>query len=170
MLFRKFSFFSVCCFAGLISGLLVHGNAKNGSRDWPSYGGGLEDIRYSPLKQINRKNVKRLQVAWTYDTGDAFRGSEFQCNPLIVHEVLYATTPKLNVIALDAATGKLIWRFDPSNGPRVYFKMRNRGVAYWSDGRQARIFLVFRQYLYSVDARTGKIDPAFGENGRIDLR
>ena len=86
------------------------------SADWPAYGGGLEDIRYSPLKQINRKNVSRLQVAWTFDTGDAFRGSEFQCNPLIVDGVLYSTTPKLDVVTLNAATGTLRWRVNPAEG------------------------------------------------------
>jgi quinoprotein glucose dehydrogenase len=141
------------------------------SADWPAYGGGLEDIRYSRLKQINRKNVGRLQVAWTFDTGDAFRGSEFQCNPLIVDGVLYSTTPKLNVVALDAATGTLRWRFNPAEGETgPVFKMRNRGLSYWSDGTNARVYFACRQYLYSLDAKTGKPDPAFGEAGRIDLR
>ncbi len=144
--------------------------SKGEYRSWPSYGGGLDNIRYSSLKQINKKNVQGLQVAWTFDTGDAFRDSEFQCNPLMIDGVLYATTPKVNVVALDAATGKLIWRFDPSSGQKVLFKMRNRGLSYWSDGKQARIYVAFRQYLYSLDARTGRPDPGFGENGRIDLR
>lgn len=139
-------------------------------RDWPSYGGGLKDIRYSSLAQINRENVKHLRVAWTFDTHDGFRGSEFECNPLIVHDVLYAVTPKGNVVALNAANGKLLWLFDPSNGRKVVFKMRNRGVGYWSDGRQSRIYVAFRQYLYSLDAKTGQPDPNFGDQGRIDLR
>ncbi len=144
--------------------------SKREYRSWPSYGGGLDDIRYSSLKQINKKNVKDLQVAWTFDTGDAFPGSEFQCNPLVLDGVLYATTPKVNVVALNAATGKLLWRFDPSGGQKVLFKMRNRGVSYWSDGQESRIYVAFRQYLYSLDARTGKPDPRFGGNGRVDLR
>ncbi|MCI0488737.1 MAG: hypothetical protein L0229_19275 [Blastocatellia bacterium] len=73
-------------------------------KDWPVYGGGSEGIRYSKLKQINRENAKNLQVAWTFDTGDAYFGSELQCNPLVIKGVLYATTPKVNVIALDGAT------------------------------------------------------------------
>jgi quinoprotein glucose dehydrogenase len=150
--------------------LNAQNSPKNGNADWPAYGGGLDDIRYSPLKQINRKNVTALQVAWTVDTGDGFRGSELECNPLIINGVLYATTPKVNVIALDAATGKLIWRFDPSNGKPVIFKMRNRGVSYWSDGQNSRIYVGFRQYLYSLDAKTGQPDPKFGRDGRIDLR
>ena len=146
------------------------GTATKACCDWPSYGGGPKSIRYSPLKLINTANVKHLKVAWTFDTGDAFRGSEFQCNPLIVDGVLYATTPKAKLVALDAATGKLLWRFDPNQGQEVVFKVRNRGVSYWSDGSEARIYTALRQYLYSIDARTGKPDPKFGDNGRIDLR
>jgi quinoprotein glucose dehydrogenase len=138
--------------------------------DWPSYGGGLDDTRYSTLTQINRENVANLRVAWSFDTGDAFPGSEFQCNPLIIGGVLYAVTPKANVVALDAASGHLLWRFEPNPGGKVFFKIRSRGVSYWSDGKQARIFSAWHQYLYSLDAATGRPDPRFGVNGRIDLR
>ena len=72
---------------------------------WPMHGG-VDNIRYSPLAQINRENIAKLQVAWTYDSHDAFTGSEMQSNPVIVDGVLYATTPTLKVIALDAATGR----------------------------------------------------------------
>ena len=122
------------------------------------------------MKQINRDNVQNLKLAWTFDTGDAYPGSELQCNPLVVDGVLYATTPKVNVIALDGATGKLLWRFDPHEGRRVLGKMRNRGITYWSDGKAKRIFVAVRQYLYSLDAKTGKPDATFGASGRIDLR
>src|SRR5215472_4124760 len=131
-------------------------------REWRMFGGGPENIHYSTLDQITRDNVHQLEVAWTFDTGDAFPGSEMQCNPIIVDGVLYATTPKLRVIALDAATGALKWRFDPHEDG----KMRNRGVTYW-DGR---IFVVVRRYLYAIDARTGKLIPSFGQEGRVDLR
>src|SRR5579863_5895880 len=82
---------------------------------------------YSALTQINRENVSKLKVAWTYDTGDTFPDSEMQCKPLFADGVLYATTPKLRLIALDAATGKLRWSFDPNEGIRAG-KSRNRGV------------------------------------------
>src|SRR5260370_37836324 len=98
-------------------------------RDWRVYGGSPENIRYSKLDQINRDNVTRLQVAWTYDTGDAFPGSEMQCNPIVIDGVLYATTPKLRVIALDASTGKLLWSFDTNEGKKLVGKSRNRGLA-----------------------------------------
>jgi quinoprotein glucose dehydrogenase len=138
--------------------------------DWPVYGGGADDIRYSRLDQINTTNVSQLKIAWTFDTGDAFPGSEFQCNPLIINGVLYSTTPKINVVALDAATGKQLWRFNPDPAAKALSKMRNRGLTYWSQGDQARIFVTYRQYLMSLDAKTGKIDTAFGNQGRVDLR
>jgi len=149
----------------LIAGALSVAALCGQPREWPVYGGGPENIRYSTLNQINRENAARLAVAWTFDTGDAFPGSEMQCNPIVVGGVLYATTPKLRVIALDAATGALKWSFDPNEG-RSAAKMRNRGVTYW----ERRIFFVESHYLFSLDARTGKLIPDFGEAGRVDLR
>ncbi len=146
-------------------GLLSIATLRGQPREWPAYGGGSENIRYSTLNQINRENAARLAVAWTFDTGDAFPGSEMQCNPIVVGGVLYATTPKLRVIALDAATGTLKWTFDPNDG-RNAPKMRNRGVTYW----EQRIFFVESHYLFSLDARTGKLISDFGEGGRVDLR
>ncbi|MCU1257798.1 MAG: Pyrrolo-quinoline quinone [Bryobacterales bacterium] len=138
--------------------------------DWPVYGGNAESTRYSTLTQITRQNVAKLKVAWTYDTEDAFANSEMQCNPLVIGGILYATTPKLRVIALDAATGGLRWNFDPYATEKVIGKSRNRGVTYWSDARDQRIFVVARNYLYSLDARTGKPAAVFGTAGRVDLR
>src|SRR3989442_9397814 len=86
----------------------------DGYRHWRVYGGTPENIHYSALDQINRDNVQKLQAAWTLDTHDVFERSEMQCNPIMVDGVLYATTPKLRVIALDAATEVLLWSFDPN--------------------------------------------------------
>ncbi len=138
--------------------------------DCPVYAGNSAGTRYSTLAQINRQNAAKLQVAWTYDTGDTFANSEMQCNPIVVDGVMYATTPKLRLIALDAATGKLRWSFDPFASERVIGKSRNRGVTYWSEGKEKRIFVVVRNYLYSVDAISGKAVTDFGEGGRVDLR
>ncbi len=147
------------------------GQARGADRNWPMYLGSADAIHYSPLDQINRANVQNLQVAWTYDTGDAFRDSEMQCNPLIVDGILYATSPRVRVIALDAATGKLRWSFDPLPGVKALGKIRNRGLMYWSDGgRDQRIYVAARQWLYALDARTGRPAPGFGIGGRIDLR
>ncbi len=139
-------------------------------RGWKMYGGGPDNIHYSTLSQINRDNVNRLEVAWTYETGDQFPGSEMQCNPVIVDGVLYATSPKLRAIALDAATGKPIWSFDPNEGKKAIGKMRNRGVTYWGDGDDKRIYFSFRHWLYALDAKTGQPVKSFGAEGRIDLR
>ena len=143
---------------------------NNQTQEWPSYGGNPENTHFSPLKQINRANVKQLQVAWTYDTGDAFEGSEMQCNPIIVNGVLYATSPKLRVFALDAATGKERWSFDPHEGRKPLGKFRNRGVTYWEDGNDARIYFGFQSWLYALDPKTGKPVNSFGTAGRVDLR
>ena len=131
-------------------------------QDWPSYGG-HDGTHYSSLSQINRGNVKKLVVAWKYDTGEE---GGIEANPIIVGNVLYATTPHRSVIALDAATGKLIWKFESDLEGRVL----TRGVSYWTDGHQSRIFAGARNYLYALDAKTGKVIPSFGEQGRIDLR
>ena len=161
--------------AALLFGLGASKHSKKSEgnrREWRAYGGGTDNIHYSTLKQINRKNVSRLKVAWTFDTGDAFTQSEMECNPIVVDGVLFATTPKLRVIALDAATGKLKWAFDLNQGHRVIGKMRNRGVTYWDGGAEhrGRIFFAARQNLYALDAGTGQPIPEFGDGGHIDLR
>jgi glucose dehydrogenase len=144
--------------------------ATTTSVEWRQFGGNADNTHYSPLNQINRENVKNLKVAWTYDTGDEFIGSEMECNPIIVDGVLYGTTPKLRVIALDAATGKLRWSFDPNEGKPPIGKMRNRGVTYWQSGTEKRVYFGFLNWLYSLDATTGKPATEFGVDGRVDLR
>ena len=104
--------------------------ASSNSLEWRAYGGGPENTHYSALRQISRTNVNQLQVAWIYDTGDVFDGSEMQCNPIVVGGLLYATSPKLRVFALDAATGEERWSFDPNEGRKSLGKARNRGVTY----------------------------------------
>ncbi len=137
---------------------------------WEVYGGGADSIRYSALNQINRDNVKQLERAWEYDTGDAFDSSEMQCNPIVVDGLLYATSPKLRVFALAAATGKEVWSFDPHGGAPVTGKVRSRGLTYWADGDDRRIFVAAGYWLHALDARTGKPVEGFGKAGRIDLR
>ena len=143
---------------------------ETGYRDWRVRGGGPDSIRYSALRQIHRDNVNTLQVAWTYDTGDNFDGSELQCNPIIVEGTLYATSPKLRVFALNAATGEERWSFDPFDGKAGTRKRRNRGVTYWESGDDKRILFTARHQLFALDARTGKLLPSFGEAGKVDMR
>jgi quinoprotein glucose dehydrogenase len=137
-------------------------------RGWEVAGGTAEDMHYSSLRQINSDNVKDLKVAWTFDSGDAYPGSGIECNPIVVNGVLYTTTPKLHVVALDAATGRQIWMFDPLSGGRPTHK--NRGLSYWTDGKEARIFHQVEHELMAIDTKTGKLDKAFGDNGKVDLR
>jgi quinoprotein glucose dehydrogenase len=128
--------------------------------------GGVDNIRYSPLAQINKGNVARLQVAWSYDSHDAFTGSEMQSNPVVVDGVLYATTPTLKAIAVDAATGREIWKFDPSGGAAPGARFRHRGVTVHAD----RVFVSYRSFLFALDRKTGQPIKTFGADGRIDLR
>ncbi|MBC8167360.1 MAG: PQQ-binding-like beta-propeller repeat protein, partial [Bryobacteraceae bacterium] len=126
--------------------------------------------QYSPLKQIDRRNVAQLVQAWKYDTGDSFAGSEMQCRPLFSDGVLYATSPKLRVFALDAATGKQLWSFDPFAGSAGRSKQRNRGLTMWASGSERRIYFGAGPFLYSLDGKTGRPVAEFGSAGRIDLR
>ena len=138
--------------------------------DWPHYGGGPDQTRFSPLAQIDTTNVASLKVAWTYDTGDAFPGSEMQCQPVVAHGVLYAASPKLRVFALDAATGALKWSFEPDTGAARPTRTRIRGLMYWERGAERRLYFAARHWLYALDARTGTPLPGFGRDGRVDLR
>jgi len=133
--------------------------------EWPMHGG-AGNIRYSPLLQVNKTNVAQLEVAWTYDSHDAFKGSEMQSNPVVVGGVLYATTPTLKVIALDAATGKELWKFDPSGGAASGARFRHRGVTVHGD----RVFVTYRNWLYALSTKTGQPIATFGRDGRVDLR
>jgi quinoprotein glucose dehydrogenase len=132
---------------------------------WP-VNGGVANIRYSPLTQIDTSNVTRLQVAWSYDAGDAFAGSEMQSNPIVVDGRVFFTTPSLKVVALDAASGHEIWKFDPSGGAAAATRFRHRGVTVHDN----RVFVTYRNWLYAIDSRTGKPIETFGTAGRVDLR
>ncbi len=127
------------------------------------YGGGPQQNRYSPLTQINRANVKQLELAWTYDTGEP---GAMQTQPVVVGDVLYGYTPTHKTFALNAATGAPLWVFDSGikgSGP-------NRGAMYWAAGKDRRVLAAVGNYVYALDAATGKPIPAFGSGGRIDLR
>jgi quinoprotein glucose dehydrogenase len=138
--------------------------ASKSRREWPGYGGGPEDIRYSPLSQVNRSNVGQLRVAWTFEPGEGPGGTQTQ--PLVAEGVFYAVTPRHNVVALEPATGKQLWKWESGLNGRG----ANRGLAYWSGGGQRRVFVGVLNWVYALDGATGKADPSFGTNGRIDLR
>jgi quinoprotein glucose dehydrogenase len=134
-------------------------------RDWPTYLGDKAASHYSTLAQITPDNVKQLQVAWTWQGNGARPDtSQIQCNPLIIGGVLYGTTAQMNLISLDAATGRELWRFEPLEANGV-----NRGLAYWADGDDRRVLFGNGHWLHAVDARTGKLIDGFGDHGRVDL-
>jgi quinoprotein glucose dehydrogenase len=138
--------------------------------DWAVTGADPGNTRYSSLDQINRENVARLELAWTFHTGDAPIGgrSEIQATPIVVDGVLYTTTPALAVVALRADSGTLIWRYDPFAN-RAREAHVNRGVAWWAEGREQRIFFSAGRRLYALDARSGRPIPTFGDSGSVDL-
>ncbi len=147
----------------LLPGMVLARAQSPASRDWPVYNGDAGGDHYSPLAQVNRENVAGLQVAWTFDTGEE---GGLETNPLVVGGVVYAMTPSRKVVALDAVTGKLRWKFSP-DVPGVGWV---RGVATWTDGHERRIFSAANNFVYALDASDGKPIPGFGEGGRIDLR
>ncbi|MEO9892117.1 PQQ-binding-like beta-propeller repeat protein [Aurantibacter sp.] len=139
--------------------------------DWPIYLGGNSGAQYSPLDQITLDNVSDLKIAWKFSTGDAeFNGkTQIQCNPIIIDGTLYGTSPKLKVFALDAATGKEKWIYNPNSN--VNFSMNvNRGVTYYKNGIDKRIFFTAGPEIFCLDANTGKLIKDFGINGKVSLK
>jgi quinoprotein glucose dehydrogenase len=135
--------------------------------DWPVYQGDHDHTHYTTLSQISPANVAQLQVAWTYDTRDAFPGSEMQSNPVIVGGVLYAMSPKQRAFALDATTGRELWSFDPTGGQFTGPRIRYRGVVV-HDGR---VYFNYRHRLFALDAKTGRKAAGWGnDSGWVDLR
>jgi quinoprotein glucose dehydrogenase len=131
--------------------------------DWPMIGGTPGNTHYSSLKQVNRANVGKLQVAWTFETGET---GGLETTPIVLDGVLYGLTPQQRVIALDAATGKLLWKFDSG----LIGTQPDRGIAYWHEGDDRRLLVGLRNFLYALDPATGRAIASFGTNGRIDLR
>jgi quinoprotein glucose dehydrogenase len=142
--------------------------ARGKSVDWPVFGGTPDNTHYSTLAQITPANVSRLQVAWTYETHDEFKGSEMQTNPVVVDGVLYGTSPKLRIFALDAATGRELWSFDPNFGKPAQSRIRHLGHDYTGH----RVIVNFRNKLYALDRKTGKPIAGFGgtDSGFVDMR
>ncbi|MGN6542696.1 MAG: outer membrane protein assembly factor BamB family protein [Ginsengibacter sp.] len=148
-------------------------NSENKYDTWSSYLGDKSVSHYSSLNEIDTNNVQQLKLAWIYHTGDTNSAvkQQIQCNPIIVGDVLYGTSPQLKLFALNAATGKPIWIFDPfADTAKTKVEVNvNRGVTFWSDGNDKRIFYTAGSFLYGVDAMTGKLISSFGNEGRVDL-
>jgi len=157
---------------------LVHGQSSRG--EWGYYGGDAASTKYSPLDQIHGGNVKDLEIAWRWPSPDnaivtahpQARPGGFEDTPLMVNGVLYTATSLGVFAAIDPATGKTLWQYDPQTwkvGRPPNLGYTHRGVAYWTDGKVERIISgTHDAYLVSLDAKTGRPDPAFGVNGRVD--
>jgi glucose dehydrogenase len=153
-----------CAIALTITGALTLPASDAQTVDWPAYNGGRDGDHYSKLTQINRENVARLAVAWTFDTGE--KGG-IQANPLVIGGTLYAYTPSQKVVALDPASGALKWKFDSGI---TGAQQPARGMSWWTDGKEKRLFAGVMNFLYCLDPETGRPITSFGENGRVDLR
>ena len=136
--------------------------------DWSTYLGDKGRTLYAPLDQINRTNVAQLEVAWSYDTGDK---GEYQANNLIIDGVLFTPSPTRKVIALDAATGRELWKWDPKQERSGAGRGRQRGLVYWHNEQNSekRLFTAVGNYLFALNPQDGTIIRSFGENGSIHL-
>ncbi len=152
-------------------------SCNNHPVEWTNYGGNKSNNHYSSLKQIDTNNISSLKIAWQYHTGDADEKTQIQVNPLIIDGVLYGVSPKLKLFALDAATGKEQWVFNPAETNSIsakgggYFSMNVcRGVAFYKKGKDdQRIFYSASGAMYCINALNGKPIVSFGDNGKIDL-
>jgi len=157
-------------FFAILPGYLVacRPESKREFTSWEIYRGDNGSNAYSQLNQINKENVKQLKVAWVYRIGDKSDYFNLECNPIIIHDILYGISPRLKTFALNAGTGKELWVFNPfekdSKGGGF-----NRGLTYWEDGEEQRIFMFAGNKMIPLSAKTGKQIMNFGENGFVDL-
>ena len=150
---------------------------KPKNTEWPSYNADIAGTRYRPLDQINASNFNKLEVAWRFKTDSLGNRPEFKLEgtPLMVNGILYATGgSRRAAFALDAATGELLWVHGEHEGERgasAPRQLSGRGLAYWSDGKDERIFYVTPGFrLIALDAKTGAVIPSFGTKGIVDLK
>ena len=138
--------------------------------DWPEYNGGPDRNHYSGLNQITPENVNQLEQVWTYRSGGADtikNQTQIQCNPIIIDGVLYGVSASSQAFAVNASNGTEIWKTSFTDET---FAMTSRGVTYYSDGNNKKIFFGFGHLLYALDAGTGKPVPGFGINGKVNLK
>jgi quinoprotein glucose dehydrogenase len=157
--------------------IALYGQSGTKNGEWRSYGGDLGNTHYAALDQINAANFSKLRMAWRFKTENLGPRPEynFEGTPLVANGVLYATAgTRRSVVALDAATGELLWVHGEHEGARAAASPRQlsgRGLAYWTDGREERILYVTIGYrLVALDAKTGNRIPTFGDSGIVDLK
>src|SRR6202049_3295056 len=148
-----------------------------GNSEWRSYAGDLRNFHYAPLDQINAGNFNQLEIAWRFKTDSLGNRPEFklETTPLMVNGVVYATAgSRRAAIALDAATGELLWvhgEHEGARGAAAPRQLSGRGLSYWSDGSDARILYVTPGYqLIALDAKSGQRVSSFGNNGAVDMK
>ena len=149
-------------------------NSSDRFNSWQQYKGSNEGIHYSSLTEIDTSNVNQLSPAWEYHTGDADTAthSQIQCNPIIIDNVMYATSPKLKLFAVDAATGRERWHFDPFDVPGKKPNLSlnsSRGVTWYKGDGIKRIYYTAGSNLFSINSETGRPDSSFGKEGKVDL-
>lgn len=167
--------------AAALTSALVSAQRGPQNGEWRDYAGDTYGLKYSPLDQINTNTISTLKVAWRWASADrdiqiktpALRATRNEDTPLMVKGVVYTVTPLGMVAALDAATGQQRWLYDPEvykDGKPGNSGFIHRGLTYWTDGKAERLLHgTNNAYVYSIDTHTGKPDPAFGTNGRVDL-
>ena len=145
-------------------------SANDEERTWGVYKADKKSSSYSPLRQLNKENVKRLRPVWTFRPKDAKEGTDFsrsESNPIVIDGMMYTTSARHRLYGLDASDGSKIWSFDPFKGESGGGVCR--GVTYWEDGNDKRILFTAGDQLFAVDAMTGKSIDSFGNNGRVSM-
>ncbi len=173
---------TVSCLFIIALTLTAFAQLRDKPGEWRSYAGDNASRKYSALNEINKTNINKLHVAWSWTVPDAeiakdnaalARATYFQCTPLMVGDVLYVTTPLSQLAAVDARSGKTIWVYNPKSyeaGRPTNIGFINRGAAYWTDGKAARLFFSTGDaHLIAVSTKTGQPIAEFGEGGAIDL-
>ncbi|MEM7371887.1 MAG: PQQ-binding-like beta-propeller repeat protein [Bacteroidota bacterium] len=157
---------------GLISMILVacHSGDLQVEKEWRYYHGDLAGNQYSFLSQINQSNVDKLELAWTYEIRSEEATSTLKCNPLMVHGRVYAVTSDKNLVALNPETGDELWYLNFHHLDSIGRPGNARGLQYWENGDDRRIFYVYADHLYAVNAEDGTLVDGFGERGRICFR
>ena len=170
----------LCAVVVIVSAALTMAQERQPVIEWPHWGGDTAQTKYSTASEITPANVRELELAWTWQTIDRavpehdLRPGGFQNTPLMIDGIVYVSTSFHRIVALDADTGAQLWVFDPKTyeegPPLIWTGLNSRGVAYWrgEDG-QTRVLIAGRQRLFSVDAKTGKPDLAFGQGGVVAL-
>lgn len=168
--------FLLCILVAGIGYWTINKNNNLQYSNWQITGGSKENIKYSSLNEIDTNNVSSLKVAWVYhsEQDDSTKKGAMECNPIIINGILYGVSPKMKLFAIDAATGKEKWQFDPADSVSNKLWRRssvnmNRGVAYWEEGNDKRIIYTVGPIAFAVNAITGKLILSFGKEGGVNL-